>query len=68
MPNITEQLLRPCEVYRKLRISKSKFYRIQSRLIAAGMKRVKIDGNNKFLESSIDEMIRKAAESEMPLV
>lgn len=67
MQKTSEQLLRPTEVYRKLRISKSKFYRIQSRLIAAGMKRVKIDGNNKFLESSIDEMIRRAAETETPI-
>lgn len=67
MPNTTEQLLRPKEVYTKLRISKSKFYRIQSKLIAAGMKRVRIDGNNKFLESSIDKMIRRAAETETPI-
>ena len=67
MQNRSEQLLRPSEVYRKLRISKSKFYRIQGRLVAGGMKRVRIDGNCKYLESSIDEMIRKAAETERPL-
>lgn len=60
----TEQLLRPSEVYRKLRISKAKFYRILPRLVAKGIKRVKIDGNDKYLESSVDEMIRKAAETE----
>jgi len=68
MLKTTEQLLRPSEVYRKLRISKTKFYRIRARLIAGGMKRVRIDGNVKYLESSIDEMIRRAAETETPLV
>jgi len=67
MPNKSEQLLRPSEVYRKLRISKTKFYRIQGRLLANGLKRIRIDGNCKYLESSIDEMIRRAAETEMPL-
>ncbi|MBW8036663.1 MAG: hypothetical protein FVQ79_13825 [Planctomycetes bacterium] len=62
-----EQLLRPTEVHKKLRISRSKFYRIRARLIANGMKTIRIDGSVKYLESSIDAMIRKAAETEVPL-
>ncbi len=64
---MSEQLLTPTDVYKKLRISRVKFYRIRARLISNGMKTVKIDGSVKYLESSIDAMIRKAAETEVPL-
>ena len=59
---MSERLLTPTDVYRqKLRISRAKFYRIRARLIAAGMKPVVIDGSTKYLESSLDAMILKAA-------
>ena len=58
---MTEQLLTPTEVYRKLRISRSKFYSVRAKLISAGMQTVKIDGAVKYLESSIDAMILRAA-------
>jgi predicted DNA-binding transcriptional regulator AlpA len=61
---MSEQLLTPTEVAKKLRISRTKFYRIRARLIANGMQRVTIDGSIKYLESSLDRMIRKAAEKE----
>ncbi len=64
---MTEQLLTPTDVTKKLRISRSKFYRIRAKLIAGGMKRVVIGGNTKYLESSIDALLRKAAETEVPL-
>lgn len=64
---MAEQLLTPTNVKDKLKISRSKFYRIKPRLIAAGMKTVSIDGSVKYLESSIDAMIRRAAETEVPL-
>ena len=64
---MAEQLLTPTDVTKKLRISRSKFYRIRARLIASGMKRVTIDGSVKYLESSIDKMILRAAEREEPL-
>ena len=64
---MTEQLLTPTDVTRKLRISRSKFYNIRAKLIANGMKRVTIDGSVKYLESSIDALLRKAAETEVPV-
>ena len=63
-----EQLLTPTDVAKKLRISRSKFYAIRARLMAAGMRKVVIDGCTKFTESSIDRLINKAAETENPLV
>lgn len=62
-----EQLLTPTDVCKKLRISRSKFYAIRGRLMARGMKRVVVDGNTKFLESSIDRLIMQAAETETPI-
>ncbi len=64
---MTEQLLTPTDVTKKLRISRAKFYRIRAKLIASGMKRVVIGGSVKYLESSIDKLLRKAAETEVPL-
>jgi hypothetical protein len=64
MTKTPEQLLTPIEVARKLSISRSKFYRIRGRLIANGVKWVIVDRNIKYLESSIDTLIRKAAETE----
>ena len=65
---MSEYLLTPTDVYRKLRVSRSKFYRIKARLIANGMKTVVIDGSTKYLESSLDEMILRAAENGRPLI
>lgn len=65
---MAEQLLTPTEVAKKLRISRAKFYMIRARLMARGMKRVTVDAATKYLESSIDAMILRAAEREEPLV
>lgn len=62
-----EQLLTPTNVKDKLKISRSKFYRIRGRLIANGMQTVKIDGSVKYLESSIDELIQRCAREGRPL-
>ncbi len=64
---MAEQLLTPTDVTKKLRISRSKFYNIRARLIARGMKKVIVGGNAKYLESSIDRMIIRAAENDQPL-
>jgi len=58
---MAEQLLTPTDVKNKLRISRSKFYRLRARLIANGMQTVKVDGSVKYLESSIDELILRCA-------
>lgn len=66
---MSEYLLTPTDVYsRKLRISRSKFYRIKARLIAAGMKVVVIDGTTKYLESSLDALILRSANEGRPLI
>ena len=65
---MAEQLLSPTDTYKKLRISRTKFYQVRARLIANGMKTVTIDGSTKYLESSIDEMILRSANEGRPLV
>ncbi len=64
---MAEQLLTPTDVTKKLRISRTKFYNLRARLIARGMNRVIVGGNTKYLESSIDRMIIRAAENDQPL-
>lgn len=65
---MAEQLLTPTDVYKKLRISRAKFYQVRAKLIANGMQTVKIDGATKYVESSIDEMILRCASEGRPLV
>ena len=64
---MAEQLLTPTDVMRKLRISRAKFYRIRAKLLAQGMRTVVIGGSVKYVESSIDKMILRAVEKEVPL-
>jgi len=65
---MAEQLLTPTDVKNKLRISRSKFYRLRAKLIANGMQTVKVDGSVKYLESSIDNLILRCASEGKPLV
>jgi predicted DNA-binding transcriptional regulator AlpA len=65
---MAEQLLTPTDVKNKLRISRSKFYRLRAKLIANGMKTVKVEGSVKYLESSIDGLILRCASEGKPLV
>jgi predicted DNA-binding transcriptional regulator AlpA len=65
---MSEFLLTPTDVIKRLRISRSKFYRIRGQLIANGVQTVVIGGNTKYLESSIDKLILKCAENGKPMV
>ncbi len=65
---MSEQLLTPTDVTKKLRISRVKFYRIRAKLISNGMQTVTIDGSVKYLESTIDEMILRSAREGRGLV
>jgi predicted DNA-binding transcriptional regulator AlpA len=65
---MSEQLLTPTDVTKKLKISRAKFYRIRGQLIANGVKTVIIGGNVKYLESSLDRLILKCAEEDKPMV
>lgn len=64
---MSEQLLTPTDVTKKLRISRAKFYRVRGQLIANGVRTVVIGGNTKYVESSIDRLIAKCAEEGKPL-
>jgi predicted DNA-binding transcriptional regulator AlpA len=64
---MTEQLLPPTDVARKLAISRTTFYRLRHRLLANGLQHVVIGGIVKYLESSIDRLIIDAAEQRKPL-
>jgi predicted DNA-binding transcriptional regulator AlpA len=65
---MAEQLLNPMEVAGKLKISRTTFYEIRPKLIAKGLKTLRVGQHIKYLESSLDRLICKAAENEQPLV
>ena len=67
MVNRSEKLLRPVEVAKKIGVSKATFYRIRAKLIARGVKTVVVGSSTKYLESSVDSLILKSANSEKPL-
>lgn len=67
MANSTEQLLTATDAARKLGISRTTFYKILAPLKAKGVKTVKIRSLDRYVESTIDEVIRKASETERPL-
>ncbi|MBE0534530.1 MAG: helix-turn-helix domain-containing protein [Phycisphaerae bacterium] len=61
---MSEQLLTPGQAAKKLAISRSTFYRLRAGLIARGVRTIKVGSGTKYLESSMDEVIRRAAENE----
>ena len=68
LKKMSERLLRPKDAAKKLGISRPTFYKLRSRLIAQGMKAVRVGRSPKYLESSIDALILRAAEKEQALV
>jgi predicted DNA-binding transcriptional regulator AlpA len=64
---MSEKLLTPIQAARMLGVSRSKFYGIRHQLMARGMKRITVGKNHKYLESSIERLIRIASESGKPL-
>ena len=64
---MTERLLNPIDAAKKLGISRPSFYKMKARLIAKGMKKVRVGRRVKYLESSIDRIIMRAAVMERPL-
>ena len=59
---MSEQLLTPTDVARKLRVSRATFYRMRGGLIAKGVKTILVGSHVRYLESSLDVLIRQAAE------
>ena len=64
---MAEQLLTPEGVAKKLKISRTTFYDLRPRLIANGIKTMKVGKNIKYLESSIDALIRRCVETGQPM-
>ena len=64
---MSEKLLTPIQAARKLGISRAKFYVLRTSLTARGMKRVTVGSHIKYLESSLEKLINRAAESGKPL-
>jgi len=65
---MSEQLLNPMDVAGKLKVGKTTFYAIRPKLIARGLKTLRIGKQVKYLESSLDRLIAKCAANEQPLV
>lgn len=65
---MSESYLTVKEITQKLKIGRTKFYAILPKLMAKGLKRVQIGHHVRYFESTLDELIRKCAEEERPLV
>ena len=65
---MNENYLTAAEIAGKLKIGKTKFYAILPKLLARGLKRVQIGHHVRFFESSLDALLKKAAEEERPLI
>ena len=55
------------DVASRLSVSRTTFYEIRPKLIALGLKTVKVGKYVKYLESSLDRLIVYAAENEIAL-
>lgn len=64
---MSEKLLTPIQAADMLGVSRSKFYGIRHQLMARGMKRITVGKHHKYLQSSIERLIRIASESGKPL-
>ena len=60
--NMAEQFLKPMEVAKRLKLKRTRFYAIRPALVAMGLKRIKIAGTVRYLESSLDEAMLRLAE------
>jgi len=64
---MAEQLLSIREAAKRFGVSRSTFYEYQPKLIAKGLQRVVAGRLPRFVESSIDRVIKTAAEKDIPL-
>jgi predicted DNA-binding transcriptional regulator AlpA len=60
---MNERLLQLNETANRLGISRRQFYRLRPRLIARGLQEIRIGHQRKYRESSLDDIIRRAAEN-----
>jgi predicted DNA-binding transcriptional regulator AlpA len=61
---MAEQFLKPMEVAKRLKLKRTRFYAIRPKLVAMGLKRIKIAGTVRYLESSLDEAMLRLANQE----
>ena len=52
----------------QLEVSRATFYRMRPKLIARGLKCIKIGGTVRYLESSLEKVIDAALKNDSPLV
>ena len=64
---MSESLLTTSDILKRIRVSRATFYRFRGRLIANGLKTVKVGTYTKYVESSLDALIRKCAADGKPL-
>lgn len=64
---MAEKLLTTRQAGEKLGVSRATFYRHRPALIAKGLRCVRVGGGTKYLESSLDRLILKAADTDIPL-
>lgn len=64
-----QQLIGITEVCKALKISRDTFYRREAGLLADGLKEVNMKGGKarRFLQSSLDELLLKAAQTGNPI-
>lgn len=63
MIGMSERLLKLGETADRLGISRRQFYRLRPRLVAKGLQEVAIGKCKKYRESSLDSLIKSAAEN-----
>ena len=65
---MAKQLLTSMQVAKRLGICRARFYDLQPKLIAKGLKVTRVGKYKKYLESSLEELIDKAISTDRPVV
>ena len=67
---MTEQLLTAGQVAKRLAISRTQFYRLLPCLLASGLQTANVltGGRTRYLASSVDRMISRAADRNTPII
>ena len=64
---MARQLLTTRQVENRLGIGHTKFYELRAKLIAKGLKTARVGKRTKYLESSLDQIIDRAINTDMPI-
>ena len=60
---MSRRFITTTQAAQRLEVSRATFYRMRPKLIARGLKRIKIGGYTRYLESSLEKVITKAMEN-----